>query len=390
MAPTLFPFDLSTPSQILSKYSEWLYFTLCLVFFISIAGVTLRKHFDRPYVKPLIVSVGLILTVAVFMAKDRIALIIGGWGLLGTTLLALMAAFIPFGLARGFGLPTGRAFFLTYIPFYILSLAKFPQLHQWLASNNLGLISLGLLVLFIVAVWQLVSFRRQGFKSPDNWVRNNSPHRPAIDKEVRLAAGEERVLKHEGIRLTKHDLRTIEDMENALSEVQTVLSRHANNLDRDDRERIAKLLRNVAAGERLFKQDLDRLHKAFQKVWILDHQTITEIKERMKQAKGKHRRLLKAEFDREQEKLNIEDATNDLQSKLDHNLKTFDYVLTEAIDHFRTSPYPASDAKPQITQARQALQQIKTILSVLRDFEQRLLHLAKSEATLLEAERKAA
>jgi len=53
MPSSLFsPFDAIQPSQILSQYSEWIYFTLILVFFISISGIALRKHFDKPYVKP--------------------------------------------------------------------------------------------------------------------------------------------------------------------------------------------------------------------------------------------------------------------------------------------------------------------------------------------------
>jgi hypothetical protein len=53
------------------------------VFFISVAGIALRRHFDRPYVKPLIISVGLMLTVGVFVYKDWLRAIIEGWGVRG-------------------------------------------------------------------------------------------------------------------------------------------------------------------------------------------------------------------------------------------------------------------------------------------------------------------
>jgi len=56
MPSSLFlPLDRFKPSEILSQYSEWVYFTFILVFFVSVAGITLRKHFDKPYVKPLII-----------------------------------------------------------------------------------------------------------------------------------------------------------------------------------------------------------------------------------------------------------------------------------------------------------------------------------------------
>ena len=110
-----FPLDNIQPSQILSQYSEWIYFTLVLVFFISISGITLRRHFDKPYAKPLIISVGLMLTFGVFKFKQQLTAVFEGWGILGTLLLIFMAATIPYGLCRGFGMPANKAFYLSYI-----------------------------------------------------------------------------------------------------------------------------------------------------------------------------------------------------------------------------------------------------------------------------------
>lgn len=75
-----FPLDSIKPSEILSQYSEWIYFTLTLVFFISIAGIALRKHFDKPYVKPLIITVGLMLTFGAFRFKEQLTSIFESWG----------------------------------------------------------------------------------------------------------------------------------------------------------------------------------------------------------------------------------------------------------------------------------------------------------------------
>ena len=101
----LFPLDQIKPTQFLSEYSEWIYFILILVFFISVAGITLRKHFDRPYIKPLIISVGLMLTVGVFMFKNQLVMIFEGWGILGLVLLTLLVGSIPYSLCRGYGMP---------------------------------------------------------------------------------------------------------------------------------------------------------------------------------------------------------------------------------------------------------------------------------------------
>jgi hypothetical protein len=135
----LLPFDQIKPTEILSQYSEWIYFTLILVFFILVAGITLRKHFDRPYAKPLIIAVGLMLTVGVFRFRDSVTSIFEGWGIIGTVLLVIMAATIPYGLCRGFGLPGGKAFFLSYILVYILFWLQFPDIFFSLAIRTLAL-----------------------------------------------------------------------------------------------------------------------------------------------------------------------------------------------------------------------------------------------------------
>ena len=134
--------------------SEWIYFTLMLVFFISIAGITLRKHFDKPYVKPLIISVGLMLTIGIFKFKISLVSIFEGWGILGTVLLGIVASTIPYSLSRGFGLSKSKAFYLTYILFYILSWLQYPDIYYFFGDNNLGLVNLGLLILFIVAIFK--------------------------------------------------------------------------------------------------------------------------------------------------------------------------------------------------------------------------------------------
>ena len=85
----LLPFDVIQPSEILSEHTEWLYFCLVLIFFVSIAGVTLRRHFKKPYIKPLTISVGLMLTVGVFQMRGMLISIFEGFGALGSILLLL-------------------------------------------------------------------------------------------------------------------------------------------------------------------------------------------------------------------------------------------------------------------------------------------------------------
>jgi hypothetical protein len=207
----LFPFDQFQPSEFLHQYSEWIYFTLVLVFFISISGVALRKHFDKPYVKPLIVSVGLMLTVGVYMYKNYLITIFEGWGLLGTLMLVITAGAIPYGLSRGFGLPAGKAFFLSYILIYILSWVKFPEFYETLGENNLGLINLGLLILFIVAIFKLVKIGKLGISKKTD-LSQNSPYTSEVSREIGMEDDEKGLIKGRAEKMSKLEIHSVEDI----------------------------------------------------------------------------------------------------------------------------------------------------------------------------------
>jgi len=108
-----FPLDLISLSGFFSQYSEWIYFVLVMVFFVSVAGIALRRHFGRPYAKSLIFSVGLMLAIGVFYFKDSLTSIFTGWGIICTIFLVIVGATIPYGLSRGFGLSRTKSFCLT-------------------------------------------------------------------------------------------------------------------------------------------------------------------------------------------------------------------------------------------------------------------------------------
>jgi hypothetical protein len=100
--------------------------------------------------------------------------IIRGWGIMGAVLLVIVGGTIPYGLSRGFGLSAKKSFYLTYILFYILSWIQYPQIYFFLADHNLGLINLGLLVFFVVALFKFVKFSRSS--TIDTKLDSRSPH----------------------------------------------------------------------------------------------------------------------------------------------------------------------------------------------------------------------
>jgi len=296
MAPSMFfPLDNIQPSEILNQYSEWIYFTLVLVFFISLAGITLRRHFDKPYVKPLIVSVGLIMTVGVFLMREQITVIFEGWGILGSLLLVFIAATIPYGLCRGFGMSATRAFYLTYALFYILSWVKYPELYYTMADHNLGLVNLGLLILFIFAIYKSVRFKRSKVDLSKG-LETENPLRKKIDHETDNQSRETRGIKRIGRNATRREIKTVEDIDEELADIHQIIETHKNNLPTEERNQIAGDLKDISKSEEIIMKGLRDLKALLNRCNILDEKAIQEMRNRMSKVSGGEKRIIEMKW----------------------------------------------------------------------------------------------
>jgi len=382
----LLPFDQIKPTEILSQYSEWIYFTLFLVFFISVAGITLRKHFDKPYVKPLIIAVGLMLTVGVFRFRDSVVSIIEGWGIIGTVLLVIMAATIPYGLCRGFGLAGGKAFFLSYILVYILFWLQFPDIFYLLSDKNLGLVNLGLLILFIIAIFKVVKFGKLSAGIGTD-LSGSSVLRPEIDREIETQGDEQRLIKKQAKIMTKIEIHTIDDIAESLAEIHQIIQTHRNNLPKDERERITKILKEISKKETIFTKNVQKLRKIFQRIGVADANQLREQKERIAKAQGDEREILKKEIVDEEEKLKIENSIFEFEERLGQYMNLFNQLIAQSVEHIRASPYPL-DAEPHLAKARVILKDISEMLRETKSLEEKLVKLTKAEKMLLKKEKK--
>ena len=363
-----------------------------LIFFIAVAGIALQKHFERPYVRPLIVVVGILLTLAVFRQRQVLALIFEGWGTLGTILLVLLVAVIPFGLARGFGLSTSRAFWLTYALFYILAWMHFPVLFDSLADQNLGMINIILLILFIISLWQVLRFKLEsgklGGQKPNSWASENR-FKSEFKEEDQVENAEIRALEKEAIPVTIKELRSIKDIEERLLHCQELVQRRHQSLDRGDREKLASLVQSIIGHESVLKRGTERLHKNFQRLAAVDLNQLKKKKNRLKQVEGREKDILKAEVKREEERAKIDVAINEYNSRLNRIIGEFDRQLSIAIKMLQNSRYPG-DALPFIASARQVLRDIHMVTASMKNLEKRADAIIREEKELLAKERKAA
>ena len=384
----LFPLDQIRPSQLLSQYSEWIYFTLLLIFFISVAGIALRKHFDKPYVKPLVVSVGLMITIGLFKFRNSLTTIFESWGILGTVLLIIIGATIPFGLSRSFGVSAAKSFFIAYILFYILSWLQFPQIYYFLAEKNLGLVNLSLLVLFLVAIIRLVKFGKWSPKISTN-LNNSGTYDSEIGNEIGMQGVEKSMIKKQAEKITKIEIRTVDDIVRFLEQINQVIEKHRNNLPLEERNKISNILKEIVKKEQVFKKALLNLHKLFKRISVFDVNQFEKQKERMANVDEKERKILKEEMIGEEEKLKIEKAIFGFEEKLNHYVDSFNKNLGLAIDHLKASPYPY-DVKPYLSKSRMVLKEISEILKEMKILEEKLVSLSTTEKKLLKKEKQTA
>jgi hypothetical protein len=387
-ASLLFPLDQIRPSQLLSEYSEWIYFTLLLVFFLSVAGIALRKHFDKPYVKPLIISVSLMITIGSFKFRNSLTTIFESWGILGTVLLIIIGAAIPFGLSRNFGLSAAKSFFIAYILFYILSWLQFPQIYYFLADKNLGLVNLGLLVLFLVAIIILVKFVKWSPKMSTN-LNNSGTYDSEIGNEIGMQGVEKSMIKKQAEKITKIEIRTVDDIVRFLEQINQVIENHRNNLPLEERNKISNILKEIVKKEQIFKKALLNLNKLFKRIRVFDVNQIEKQKERMANVDEKERKIIKEEMIGEEEKLKIEKAILGFEEKLNHDVGSFNTNLGLAIDHLKASPYPY-DVTPYLSKARLVLKEISEILKEIQILEEKLVNLSETEKRLLKKEKQSA
>ena len=381
----LSPLDNIRPSDLLGQYSEWIYFTLILIFFISVAGLTLRKHFDRPYVKPLIITVGLMMTVGVFMMRDKLVAIFEGWGIVGTLLLVFVAATIPYGLCRGFGMPANRAFYVVYVLFYILSWVKFPDVYYYLGDHNMGLVNLGLLILFIYSVYKIVPTRRSKNDLSGSLQMDNPVNRE-LGREIDIQDQETKTIARQENKVTAFEIKTITDIEESLVEMMRLIQVHNANLSTQDRVKIAATLKNISRKEDLFLKTLRNLKQLLPRLHVLDEKQLQEMKNRLNRTTGNEKQAIEQEITLEEEKMRLEAEIMGLEQTLEQELGSFNNLLREAIQVLNSSSYPR-DAAPHLAKARLILKDIMGLIEKIRKCEDAVVQLTKTEKSMLKREK---
>jgi transposase len=198
---------------------------------------------------------------------------------------------------------------------------------------------------------------------------------------------EEKTLFKRGAgKLSRREIRTVEDMSEALSEVQRIIEAHRNNLPREERERIAGILERISRDEKIFTGSVEGLRRLLKRIGGADQEHLAKLEERLAKADGKEKNLLKAEAWEKEKKLKIEKQIVEFKNRMGRYLASFNECLNMSVEHLKRSPYPY-DARPFIAKARVILRDISEILKETKILEEDIVKLSKVEKRLLKNEK---
>ena len=181
------PFNHIQPGPFISRYSDWIIFTLLLFFFWAVVGIALKKKFEESkHLRILVTAVALMLAVGTYYSiyQGWLHLSLQGLGLFGAILLFIVIFFVIFGLMRGYGMHLSNALPLGFALFYISIWAVSPNILHNLAAifppaNGI------LLILFIFSLVKimLAFFRHSKSPSIKSFTGGHNPHFSTPDTE---------------------------------------------------------------------------------------------------------------------------------------------------------------------------------------------------------------
>ena len=379
-----FPLETASMSAMLHRQADWLYLALFLMLFTSLAGVALRRHFRNPYVKPLVIALGSILTIATFSNRSHLSLMIDALGLFGIVLLICLAIVTPYALVRAFGLSKFRAFWLACVILYLLSWLLFPGFHQTMTREAGNFVNLVLFVLFLVALFGLFRPRPAHEQLAKSMVLK-SPKRKSAESEAELNQREEKAFADNAAKVHKANNQTLNDISEILSSIIEIVIENPGGLSRQSSEAVSSRLLAITEKKQKLQKQLSLTEDTDRRAESADLKLLRQRLKRLSHSTGRSGRLIVAEVKDDKEKLELEQAISSLEKRLKRYLHEFDHAIRSAVEVLRRTGQPLS-AKPYLERSRKILAEIAKDLQLIAEFEARLARLCKHETGLLEKE----
>jgi len=387
------------PGRFIAQFQDWITFTLLLIFFISIAGLTLHRRFENnKYAKPLVISVGLILTFGTHFSiyKGWLNLSFQGFGMLGAVMVFIIIFFVFFGLVKGFGMDTSKALPLSFALLYISLYAVSPNIFDTIAKVFPPL-NLILLILWLYSIYKLITafFKHSG--SPTSTLKNLAKLKPLakqeresekdVKTELKGEEKERKMLKHKTPRITKLEIKSTEAMLDNLDQMVRIVQVKGNNVDQEEIGQLTHNLRKIYGKEDLLRKGLLLMKSHVKAYRQLHKKNIDQLTERYNATKDpKQRRTIDEEIRYQKRMLEVIGFLESYEGKIQEFVRSFNRDIYTAIQKVKSQN--PQDALSYMTKARSELQQMLHIHEKQRDLENYLLKVNKKTILDLKKEKR--
>jgi len=388
-------FDRIHPGLYISRYSDWILFTLLLLFFWAVVGISLKNRFEESrYFRILITAVSLMLSVGTYYSiyQGWFHLKLEGLGFFGIVLVLIVVFFVVLGLMRGYGIRLSNALPFGFLLVYISLLAISPNVLYTLARIY-PLANLILGILFLISVFKImVAFYHHSGKKPIESARDlqgieiSTPYDSEIDQEIEEVKKESKMLKKKTIHFTALEIKSLDNIEKCLKTVVNIIRDRGNSLAREDVAQITEHLKKISQNENILKRGMDLIKKHLNSYNALHRKDISELEKRLEKTKIKNKKnIIKDEIIYQQKMLEGLDFMNRYESKILQFADSFNKFVQNAMQKLK-GHYP-NDALSYLEQAYKKLLEMKHIYEKEREFEKYLLKLNKKTISELKKEK---
>jgi hypothetical protein len=153
----------------------------------------------------------------------------------------------------------------------------------------------------------------------------------------------------------------------------------------DDRAQISRILSKMGGNEQAFLGALEKVKDMFKRLEVMDKAELRKKLQRLKNMKGKEKKLLAAEIKLEEEKILLEKEIESQEMELKKFIESLNRYLSLTVKAMEKSAYPL-DARPHLKNAEKVAREIISITNHLETVEKRLLSLIKAEEKAIKRE----
>lgn len=392
MTFTLRRFGPIEPLELLrGSYGEWITLILLCGLFIAVAGAVLPQRLtERRSGKAVTIFVGLIMGIGLYSSRKLFNFNFESFGFLAIFIIVLLMIMATYGLAK-LGMSKDVAapltYCITFMTFFIMSPSLFDTFAESLPILN-GIFFLAFFYLLGKLLWKMV---RHGSTETALKAAHGISFRPPdsaeLEREIDFEERERKIVKHSTIKLTKQELKSIDNIRYYLKQIKDVIENAGSQLNDQLKNNIVKTLGNISQTKQDFLGGLDRLNKHILKYKTSDSDKMHKLRERFHQAKDHKKKLeIQKEWLFEKKKMDIYEFMQKEADNIKGFIQSFDTMIGRAVQELKAGGF--SNAIKAIEYCLKYIEQSYGALKELKRHEFYILKVSKREEKMQKQEKK--